>query len=184
MMSHIRLTECNSRDAACSVHKAAACSLKLHKPRERTVSILMRLQRLNSRLSNNASKSIVMSASSDEGNNNNETPVIPKKRLVPFILSVPRRIDRYFDEKNIARRVAWCGISAGAGFYAGNIVTLTFGALAINDVFAGIVTLIFYEVVTTIFYSTPNPSLKLWFANYFKIGVVVSMLADAVKLGG
>jgi len=183
MMS--RISACNSRDAACSVHKLTACSLKRHNPRKRTASILMGLQRLSSCRRNESSRSIVMAASSDEGNNNNNnTPVIPRKRLVPFILSIPRRIDRYFDEKYIARRVAWCGISAGAGFYAGNIVTLTFGALAINDVFAGIVTLIFYEVVTTIFYSTPNPSLKLWFANYFKIGVVVSMLADALKLGG
>jgi hypothetical protein len=78
----------------------------------------------------------------------------------------------------------WCGISAGAGFYAGNIVTLSFGALAINDVFAGVVTLLFYEIVSRLFYSAKRPSLKLWFANWFKIGVVFSMLADAIKLGG
>ena len=78
----------------------------------------------------------------------------------------------------------WCLISAGSGFYAGNIATLSFGALAINDVFAAVVTLLFYEVVTNLFYSSPKPSLKLWFANAFKIGMTASMLADAVKLGG
>lgn len=177
-MSRIALANCNSRDAGCSVNKAEWSFQTLQpKPGNRPFS-MMGLNRL---YRNSPTRLLVMGASSDDGNN---TPATPRKRLVPFILSIPRRIDRYFDEKYIARRAAWCGISAGAGFYAGNIVTLTFGALAINDVFAGIVTLIFYEVVTTIFYSTPNPSLKLWFANYFKIGVVVAMLADAVKLGG
>ena len=81
----------------------------------------------------------------------------------------------------------WCIISAGAGFYAGNIVTLSFGALAINDVFAAVVTLLFYELVTRLFYSggsLSKKSLNMWFVNYFKMGVVLSCLADAIKLGG
>lgn len=74
-------------------------------------------------------------------------------------------------------------ISTGAGFYAGNIVTLSFGALAINDVLAAVVTLIFYEVVTQAFYTAKNPPLRLWFANFFKMGVVAALMADAIKLG-
>ena len=41
----------------------------------------------------------------------------------------------------------------------------------------------FYEVVTTLFYEAPRRTLRLWFANLFKIGVVTGMLADALKLG-
>jgi len=106
-----------------------------------------------------------------------------RSRLIPLVLSIPRRLDRYFDQYPI-RRGVWCVISAGAGFYAGNIATLSFGALAINDVFAAIVTLLFYEIVSNLFYGAKRPSLKLWFANFFKIGMTASMIADAVKLGG
>lgn len=120
-----------------------------------------------------------------QGNNDGDpTDSSRIRRLLPLILSIPARLDRYFARYPIWRRTVWCGISAGAGFYAGNIVTLSFGALAINDVFAGVVTLLFYEIVSRLFYGTDRPSLKLWFANWFKIGVVLSMLADAIKLGG
>lgn len=117
-------------------------------------------------------------------NNNNTTNGNEERRLLPLILSIPSQLDGYFAQYPRTRRTMWCGISAGAGFYAGNIVTLSFGALAINDVFAGVVTLLFYEVVSRLFYGATRPSLKLWFANWFKIGVVLSMLADAIKLGG
>lgn len=63
-------------------------------------------------------------------------------------------------------------------------MTLSFGALAINDILAAIITLVFYEIVSKAFYGAAKPSLRLWFANCFKIGVVVAMMADAVKLGG
>jgi hypothetical protein len=124
---------------------------------------------------------------SSQGGDNMEppgAPQTPRERLIPYILSIPQRLDRYFAARPRRRKSVWCAISAGAGFYAGNIVTLSFGALAINDVFAAIVTLIFYEIVSRLFYGAQQPSLLLWFANYFKIGVVLSMLADAVKLGG
>lgn len=121
---------------------------------------------------------------STNNNNNNNNNGKEERRLLPLILSIPSQLDGYFAQYPRTRRTMWCGISAGAGFYAGNIVTLSFGALAINDVFAGVVTLLFYEVVSRLFYGATRPSLKLWFANWFKIGVVLSMLADAIKLGG
>lgn len=74
-------------------------------------------------------------------------------------------------------------MSGAAGFYAGNTVTLSFGALAINDVLAAVITVIFYEIVSSAFYGAENPSLRLWFANFFKLGVVSALLADAIKLG-
>ncbi len=125
----------------------------------------------------------------------NDGPPPPERRslqsLIALLLSIPARLDRYYSPSNVVayafRRTVWCVISAGAGFYAGNIVTLSFGALAINDIFSGVVTLLFYELVTRLFYSEGNlskKSLKMWFVNYFKMGVVLSCLADAVKLGG
>lgn len=127
------------------------------------------------------------------GSNDNRPP--PERRslqsLIALLLSIPARLDQYYSPANAIayafRRTVWCVISAGAGFYAGNIVTLSFGALAINDVFAGVVTLLFYELVTRLFYSEGSlgkKSLKMWFVNYFKMGVVLSCLADAIKLGG
>lgn len=107
----------------------------------------------------------------------------PARRLIPFVLSTPRRFEEYFN-RYPARKPLWCVISAAAGFYAGNTVTLSFGALAINDVLAAVVTLIFYEIVSNAFYSSPSPPLRLWFANFFKMGVVAAAMADAVKLGG
>lgn len=123
----------------------------------------------------------------DQGSTGESTParlVGQERRLLSRILSIPLQLDTYFGQYPRTRRTMWCGISAGAGFYAGNIVTLSFGALAINDVFAGVVTLLFYEMISRLFYGAKRPSLKLWFANWFKLGVVLSMLADAIKLGG
>jgi hypothetical protein len=123
----------------------------------------------------------------DSGNSTAESPsrsIGQDRRLLSRILSIPLQLDTYFGQYPRTRQTLWCGISAGAGFYAGNIVTLSFGALAINDVFAGVVTLLFYEIVSRLFYGATRPSLKLWFANWFKLGVVLSMLADAIKLGG
>ncbi|PRW18358.1 putative family Ycf20 [Chlorella sorokiniana] len=77
----------------------------------------------------------------------------------------------------------WAGISLCTGFYAGNILTLSFGALAVNDIFAGVITVMFYEVVTYLYYTNPKPGLRVWFANCFKIGLTASLLADAAKLG-
>lgn len=66
---------------------------------------------------------------------------------------------------------------------AGNIVSLSFGALAVNDVFAAVVTLLFCEVVTHLYYTAEKPTLRLWFLNCFKLGLIASLLADAAKLG-
>jgi hypothetical protein len=92
-------------------------------------------------------------------------------------------VDLYF-ERYPLRKGLWAGLSAGAGYYAGNTVTLSFGALSINDVLAAVLTMVFYEAVSSAFYSASNPPLRLWFANFFKVGVVAALMADAVKLGG
>lgn len=71
------------------------------------------------------------------------------------------------------------------GYYSGNMVTLAFGALAINDVVAAVTTVAFCEVVSRTFYeSWPRPPLWLLFANCFKCGVEFAFIADALKLAG
>jgi uncharacterized membrane protein YoaK (UPF0700 family) len=75
-------------------------------------------------------------------------------------------------------------VSLMLGFYAGNMVSLAFGALAINDVVAAVVTVAVTEVISREFYGQwPDPSLWLMFANFFKIGVTWAFMSDAMKLG-
>ncbi|KAL4458095.1 hypothetical protein ABPG75_012960 [Micractinium tetrahymenae] len=105
-----------------------------------------------------------------------------RRRLLSLVLSAPQRVDRYLNASPL-RRWMWAGISLCNGFYAGNIATLSFGALAVNDVFAAVVTLLFCEVVTHLYYTDTTGSLTLWYLNCFKIGLIAAMLADAAKLG-
>lgn len=104
-------------------------------------------------------------------------------RTPPTWPQIPASIERYF-EASWPRKALWCAISYSGGFYAGNVVTLSFGALSINDVLAAALTVLFYEVVTNAFYEAEEKTLALWFANSFKVGVVTGLLADAIKLGG
>ncbi|KAL4853414.1 Ycf20-like protein [Chlorella vulgaris] len=105
-----------------------------------------------------------------------------QRRLLTYVLSMPQRIDRYL-ESSWFRKWSWAGISFCSGFYAGNIATLSFGALAVNDVLAAVITLLFCEVVTDLYYTAKEPSIFLWYLNAFKIGLIGSLLADAAKLG-
>lgn len=105
-------------------------------------------------------------------------------RFSRSLTSIPRRIDAYF-EGNVFRMFIWCFISMFGGYYSGNMVSLAFGALAINDVVAAVTTVAFCEVVSRNFYeSWPSPPLWLLFANCFKCGVEFAFIADALKLAG
>jgi Protein of unknown function (DUF565) len=63
-------------------------------------------------------------------------------------------------------------------------VSLSFGALAINDVVAAALTAGFAELVSYVYYGARRATLFLVFMNSFKLGVVASLTADAFKLGG
>lgn len=63
-------------------------------------------------------------------------------------------------------------------------VSLSFGALAINDIVAAALTAAFTESISAIYYSAPRPTLLLVFFNAFKMGVIAALTADAFKLGG
>jgi hypothetical protein len=56
----------------------------------------------------------------------------------------------------------WCGISGFSGFYVANTVSLSFGALAVNDIVAAAVAVTFVELATRAFYEAwPNPYVQL-----------------------
>eukprot|EP00884_Botryococcus_braunii_P022960 jgi/Botrbrau1/9348/Bobra.354_2s0007.1 len=104
-------------------------------------------------------------------------------RLATRITTLPRRIDLYFSGGK-SRQAIWTIISFGGGFYAGNTVSLSFGALAINDVVAAALTAAFVEGISYIYYSARRRTILLMFINSFKMGVIASLTADAFKLGG
>lgn len=64
------------------------------------------------------------------------------------------------------------------------VVSLSFGALAINDVVAAALTVAFCEIVSSLYYGAPKSTLKLLFLQCFKIGIICALIADAFKLGG
>ena len=92
-------------------------------------------------------------------------------------------MDVYFAGKP-GRRLLWKAIAFGVGFYAANTVSLSFGALSINDVVAAALTVGFYEAASAAAYAAPRATLRLALLNWFKIGVVMALVADAFKLAG
>jgi Protein of unknown function (DUF565) len=105
-------------------------------------------------------------------------------RVTQAIVAFPRRINRYF-RANFFRRGIWCCISLFGGYYSGNMVSLAFGTLAINDLVAAVTTVGVTEIISRAFYARwPNPPLWIIFANFFKMGVEFAFMADAYKLAG
>lgn len=114
-----------------------------------------------------------------QGNNAKTTPL--RTRLIVKLTSVPYRLDMYFGY-NPWRKVMWSATAFSAGYYAANTVSLSFGALAINDVVAAATTVAFCEVVSKAYWSASSPGLALAFLNFFKLGVIAALIADAFKL--
>ena len=103
-------------------------------------------------------------------------------RLVSVLTSLPRRFNLYFQRRNY-RVTLWRAISAYFGFYLANVMTLSFGAIGINDVVAGALSVAFFEVVTRTYYASAETNKWLEFLNWFKVGYCYSLIADAFKLG-
>lgn len=106
-----------------------------------------------------------------------------RTRLAVNLTSVPYRLDMYF-QYSLWRKVMWSVTAFSAGYYAANTVSLSFGALAINDVIAAATTVGFCEVVSRAYWSADSPGLALAFLNFFKLGVIAALIADALKLAG
>ena len=64
-------------------------------------------------------------------------------------------------------------------------MSLTFGALAVNDIVAAALSVAVCEWATRAFYdSWPSPSFSLWLLHTFKLGFQYALICDAFKLGG
>ena len=103
-------------------------------------------------------------------------------RIASVLTSLPQRLDLYFQRRSY-RMLLWKTIFIFVGFYLASVITLSFGALGINDVVAGALCVFVYETITRWYYKTNRPGRKLEFVNCFKLGLVYSLIADAFKLG-
>ena len=103
-------------------------------------------------------------------------------RIASVLTSLPQRLDLYFQRRSY-RMLLWKTIFIFVGFYLASVITLSFGALSINDVVAGALCVFVYETITRWYYKTSRPGRKLEFVNCFKLGLVYSLIADAFKLG-
>ena len=114
--------------------------------------------------------------------NKNTIKCESETRIASVLTSLPQRLDLYFQRRSY-RMLLWKIIFIFAGFYLASVLTLSFGALAINDVVAGALCMFVYEIITRWYYKTNRPGRRLEFVNCFKLGLAYSLIADAFKLG-
>ncbi|KAK0596162.1 hypothetical protein LWI29_013309 [Acer saccharum] len=76
------------------------------------------------------------------------------RRLVDIIRIVPELSRNYF--RSPSRRTLFGGISLLGGFYVAQTISLSFGALGVNDVIAAVLCVLLTEYVTRFYYSRPK----------------------------
>ncbi|CAN1267373.1 Ycf20-like protein [Linum perenne] len=103
-----------------------------------------------------------------------------QRRLVDIIRLVPDLTRTYF--KTPSRRALFGGISLLGGFYVAQTISLSFGALGVNDVIAAVVCVLLTEYVTRFYYSRPKVTFPLALLNNFKMGFTYGLFIDAFKL--
>ncbi|KAL1208750.1 hypothetical protein V5N11_008709 [Cardamine amara subsp. amara] len=105
-----------------------------------------------------------------------ETP----RRLIDIIRSVPEISRNYF--KKPSRRTLFGGISLLGGFYVAQTISLSFGALRVNDVIAAVLCVLLTEYVTRFYYSRTTVTFPIALLNNFKMGFTYGLFIDAFKL--
>ncbi|KAJ8771470.1 hypothetical protein K2173_026647 [Erythroxylum novogranatense] len=103
-----------------------------------------------------------------------------RRRLVDIIRTVPEQSRRYFQSPS--RRALFGGISLLGGFYVAQTISLSFGALGVNDVIAAVVCVLLTEYVTKFYYSRPKVTFPVALLNNFKMGFTYGLFIDAFKL--
>ena len=103
-----------------------------------------------------------------------------RRRLVDAIRLIPKASQRYF--RSPFRRALFGGISLLGGFYVAQTISLSFGALGVNDVIAAVLCVLFTEYVTRFYYSRPRPTFSVALLNTFKMGFSYGLFIDAFKL--
>ncbi|CAI5965314.1 unnamed protein product, partial [Closterium sp. NIES-65] len=106
---------------------------------------------------------------------------LPRLSPLNILLEIQRRVNSYFAARPL-RRAMFGGIALFGGFYVAQTISLSFGALSVNDVAAAAICLVFTEVVTRSYYSTLRPSFPLALLNVFKMGFTYGLFIDAFKL--
>ncbi|CAN4080406.1 unnamed protein product [Withania somnifera] len=119
-----------------------------------------------------ASKSFKIKAVQDNG--------VGPRRLIDIIRIVPEISRNYF--KSPSRRALFGGISLLGGFYVAQTISLSFGALGVNDVIAAVVCVLITEYVTRFYYSRPKVTFPIALLNNFKMGFTYGLFIDAFKL--
>lgn len=102
------------------------------------------------------------------------------RRLVDIIRAVPELSRNYF--RSPSRRALFGGISLLGGFYVAQTISLSFGALGVNDVIAAVVCVLLTEYVTKFYYSRPKVTFPIALLNNFKMGFTYGLFIDAFKL--
>lgn len=102
------------------------------------------------------------------------------RRLVDIIRAVPELSRNYF--RSPSRRALFGGISLLGGFYVAQTISLSFGALGVNDVIAAVLCVLLTEYITRFYYSRPKVTFPLALLNNFKMGFTYGLFIDAFKL--
>ncbi|XP_010549250.1 PREDICTED: uncharacterized protein ycf20 [Tarenaya hassleriana] len=102
------------------------------------------------------------------------------RRLIDIIRTVPGISRNYF--RSPSRRTLFGGISLLGGFYVAQTISLSFGALGVNDVIAAVLCVLITEYVTRFYYSRPKVTFPLALLNNFKMGFTYGLFIDAFKL--
>ncbi|KAH7557568.1 hypothetical protein JRO89_XS11G0181700 [Xanthoceras sorbifolium] len=102
------------------------------------------------------------------------------RRLVDIIRIIPELSRNYF--RSPSRRALFGGISLLGGFYVAQTISLSFGALGVNDVIAAVLCVLLTEYVTRFYYSRPKVTFPLALLNNFKMGFTYGLFIDAFKL--
>ncbi|XP_068654337.1 uncharacterized protein [Aristolochia californica] len=102
------------------------------------------------------------------------------RRLVDIISVIPELSRNYF--RSPARRALFGGISLLGGFYVAQTISLSFGALGVNDVIAAVLCVLLTEYVTKFYYSRSKVTFPLALLNNFKMGFTYGLFIDAFKL--
>ncbi|PIN07678.1 hypothetical protein CDL12_19753 [Handroanthus impetiginosus] len=103
-----------------------------------------------------------------------------RRRLIDLIRIIPKASQEYF--KKPSRRVLFGGISLLGGFYVAQTVSLSFGALGVNDVISAVLCVLWTEYATKFYYSRTKVSFSAALLNVFKVGFTYGLFLDAFKL--
>ncbi|XP_002990137.2 uncharacterized protein LOC9647309 [Selaginella moellendorffii] len=117
----------------------------------------------------------VAAAAVDEGGGKRR-----RQRLLDLVGRVPGAATNYF--RSPWRRALFGGISLLGGFFVAQTISLSFGAVGVNDVIASALCVLLTEYMTRFYFTRQRPSLGVALLNNFKMGFTYGLFIDAFKL--